>query len=337
MEKLIATFQRFAEMEAHGRSPLYEYWCQRIINHEPLLNLITHIPQTQPKPNLFFASVQYLALQKETPLKQVFEHPQEANLEQSFPLLIAFCTEFQHELIQLFQTKLVQTNEVQRASYLYPLFSEIAVETKKPLTLIEIGTSAGLLLNVDHYHYQIKQQELISFGDETSPLTLVAENFGDPIPFLEKPVILNRIGIDLNIIDVNNEEQYEWIQSLIWPELKERKMNLNQARYIHAKCEKQLLTGDFTALLPTLFANEAYKETQIIIFHTHVANQFPAQLKTDLLELLERLSNEHGIYHIYNNLYDPDLHVDLIEHGVTTEKKTLQHTDGHGNYFYWKQ
>ncbi|MCH7321508.1 DUF2332 domain-containing protein [Solibacillus sp. MA9] len=337
MEKLKATFLRFANNEAKGKSPLYEYWCRRIITHEPLLNVIMHIPQTQPKPNLFFSAVQYLAVQSETALKQVFDNPKDANLEQSFQLLIAFCTEYQIELIQLFQTKLVQTNEVQRASYLYPLLSEIAAEVEKPLTIIEIGTSAGLLLNVDHYHYNIQQSETITFGDEISPLTLYAKNLGDPIVITQKPIIHNRIGIDLNIIDVNDEEQYLWLQSLIWPELIDRKLNLERARPIHEQCEKQLLTGDFTALLPKLLANEAYKATQIVIFHIHVANQFPSQLKHDLLELLQYLSKQHSIYHIYNNIYDADLHVDFINQGQTISKKTLHQTDGHGNYFYWKQ
>lgn len=144
-------------------------------------------------------------MQKETPLKQVFDKPQDANLEQSFQLLIAFCAEYQQELLQLFQTKLVQTNEVQRASYLYPLLSEISAQAKKPLTLIEIGTSAYLLLNVDHYHYSIHQGETITLGDQTSPLTLQAKNLGEPIVFTQKPIIQNRIGIDLNIINLHDE------------------------------------------------------------------------------------------------------------------------------------
>ena len=35
------------------------------------------------------------------------------------------CSEYEEALIQLFHTRLVQTNEVNRASYLYPLFDEI--------------------------------------------------------------------------------------------------------------------------------------------------------------------------------------------------------------------
>ena len=60
--------------------------------------------------------------------------------------LFHICMEHQQALIELFQTKFVQTIEVQRARYLYPIFSEIASAVNKPLTL-KFGTSVGLLLH----------------------------------------------------------------------------------------------------------------------------------------------------------------------------------------------
>lgn len=336
MKKIITTFQRFAEHEAKGNSPLYEYWCKNIITHKPLLNLISHIPKTQPKPNLFFASVQYLCTKKVCPLTIIFDQPEHIDFEESFHLLAMFCMEHQHELIQLFQTKLVQTNEVQRASYLYPIFSEIGSSVNKPLTLIEIGTSAGLLLNLDSYHYQIKQNPSISFGNPQSLLTIQAENLGRPLSKLEKPIIQSRIGIDLNIIDLDDDEQYKWLKCLIWPEQKNRKANLEKARQIHQKCPKQLLAGDFREILPNFLKEDFYKESQIIIFHTHVANQFSSQLKGDLIQLLQNFSTEYPVFHVYNNMYDADLHVDLIENSIITSKKTMKNTDGHGNYYYWE-
>lgn len=335
MEQLVAVFRRFAKQEAKNNSPLYEYWCERIITNEQLLHLIMHIPETQPKPNLFFGSVQYLSAQKETPLKRIFENPYEVNLEESFQLLIGFCTQHSDELLQLFQTKSVQTNEVQRASYLYPIFSEIAEEAKLPLSLLEIGTSAGLLLNLDGYRYEIEQEPPISFGNENSPLTLFAKNYGTPITSVKSLNIVHRFGIDLNIIDLQDSDEYLWLKSLIWPEQIIRKENLARAMVIHRQYSKLLLTGDFRNLIPPLFENHELKNSQIIIFHTHVANQFSATLKSELLALLQQLSHIHSIYHIYNNMYDKDLHVDFIDAGITRTVKILENTDGHGKYFRW--
>lgn len=36
MEKIIATFLRFAEQEAQGKSPIYAYWClSRLLQMSP--------------------------------------------------------------------------------------------------------------------------------------------------------------------------------------------------------------------------------------------------------------------------------------------------------------
>ncbi|MER2113048.1 MAG: DUF2332 domain-containing protein [Solibacillus isronensis] len=335
MEQLVAAFRRFAKQEAKNNSPLYEYWCEKIMTNDQLLNLIMHIPEIQPKPNLFFGSVQYLTAQKETPLKKIFENPFEINLEESFQLLIGFCTQHSDELLRLFQTKSVQTNEVQRASYLYPIFSEIAEESELPLTLLEIGTSAGLLLNLDGYRYEIEQEPPISFGTDISPLTLIAKNYGTPITSVKRLNILHRIGIDLNIIDLQDSDEYLWLKSLIWPEQIIRKENLEKAMAIHRQYSKLLLTGDFRSLIPLLFENHELKNSQIIIFHTHVANQFSATLKKDLLEMLQQLSHIQSIYHVYNNMYDKNLHVDFIDAGITKTIKILENTDGHGKFFSW--
>lgn len=335
MENLIAAFQRFSSHEAKNNSPLYEYWCNRVIENEKLLNLIMHIPETQPKPNLFFGAVQYLSAQKETPMKQIFENPFEVDLEESFQLLTRFCTQHVEELMQLFQTKFVQTNEVQRASYLYPIFSEISVEANQPLTLIEIGTSAGLLLNLDGYHYEINQVSPITFGNKNSPLTLIARNDGIPITSTKNLDISNRIGIDLNIINLQNSDEYLWLKSLIWPEQIKRKENLEKARTVHGQYQKLLLTGDFRELIPSLFDTHKFKDSQIIIFHTHAANQFSAKLKTELLTMLQQLSHIQSIFHVYNNMLDADLHVDFITGGEIQTVKILKHTDGHGKSFSW--
>ena len=181
-QQIIRNFQHFAVQEAKDNSPLYEYWSQQIVQDEELLKLIHHIPSSQPKPNLFFASIQYLALKSNHPLAHCFLHPEKIDFETSFQLLKTFCKDFENEIIHLFKTKRVQTNEVQRAAYLYPIFHEIYQQANKPLTLIEIGTSAGLLLNVDSYQYKIQQaEEVVHFGPEGSSLQICATNYGDPI------------------------------------------------------------------------------------------------------------------------------------------------------------
>ena len=336
MEKLKKSFLRFAQMEARGKSALYESWCLQLIGDEQLLNLATNIPVDQPKPNLFFASVQYLSYKKHDPLIRFFQETPSIDFEASFFQLKRFCRSYERELIELFQIKLVQTNEVNRASYLYPIFSLIYEKEKKPLTLIEIGTSAGLLLNVDQYRYEVNEQgKIITYGAVKSQLTIHAKNLGTPLPKLNGPVVKNRIGFDLNCLNLQNEEDLKWLQALIWPEQKGRIQNLQLAAEIQKKSDIQLITGNFVELLPQVLEQPTTYDTQIVIFHTHVANQFSSSLKEQLTQILHEASSQQPIYHVYNNMVDANLRVDYLWKGTAATISRLSNYDGHGTMFEW--
>ena len=336
MEKLQNVFLRFAEKEAKGKSALYEYWCLQLIHDEQLLKLVESIPMHQPKPNLFFASVQYLSKKLKVPIYRYFLDSPNINFEKSFIELKSFCNQHKQQLIELFQSKLVQTNEVNRASYLYPIFSAIYEKTNKPLTIIEIGTSAGLLLNVDQYFYEITQQnKLVTYGKANSKLIIRANNKGKNLPILVHPIIKNKIGIDINCLHLEKDEDTNWLQALIWPEQKERLDILKAATIIQQNCSNQLITGNFNKVLPELLKYRVYAGTQIVIFHTHVANQLSEELKNELNQILHIGSFEHPIYHVYNNMYDANLHVDYIEKGEVHCIKRLTNYDNHGTMFEW--
>ncbi|WP_139994130.1 DUF2332 domain-containing protein [Kurthia sp. Dielmo] len=215
-------------------------------------------------------------------------------------------------------------------------FCGVAAKSLKPLTIIEIGTSAGLLLNLEHFHYHIEQQPPIQFGQFNSPLKIYAKNLGNPLSTLPPLSIASRIGIDLSIVDTQDEEQALWLECLIWPELTQRKENLKTAIQLNRHVKSQLIEGDFRPLLPLLLKKAQQENTQIIIFHTHVANQFPPALKEELLHLLQTNSMEQPLYHVYNNLFDTHLHVDSIYQGEIVSEKILREIDGHGEYYVWR-
>ena len=338
MEKVKKSFLRFAQMEAKGKSALYENWCLQLIEDEPLLNLVANIPMHQPKPNLFFASVQYLSKKINAPLCRFFQQTPHVDFEESFVQLKRFCQTYEQQLIELFHTKLVQTNEVNRASYLYPIFSLVYEKVNKPLTLIEIGTSAGLLLNVDQYCYEVKQQaQTTTYGAVDSPLTIQALNTGIQLPELIRPVVKNRIGIDLNCLDLQNEQDLNWLQALIWPEQRGRLAILQLAANVQKHSKLQLFSGNFGELLPGILNEPTVNGTQIIIFHTHVANQLSQSLKDELTHILHQASIEQPIYHIYNNMVDTDIHVDYVWKGEVTCIKRLSKYDSHGTMFEWNE
>ncbi|MFC7687117.1 DUF2332 domain-containing protein [Ureibacillus sp. GCM10028918] len=332
-------FQQFAEKEAKGSSQLYYFLSKRVVEDLDLMEIIREIPASQPKPNLFFASMQYLLSKTENPLREYYpsftKNP--LPIEDSFELFKEFALKHKNHLIKLFHSKLVQTNEVRRAAYLYPLFLRISEKTNKPLTLIEIGTSAGLLLCLDAYNYEYAEEnKSLKIENLQDSILIQSENRGNQLPSYihSKLKINNRFGIDLNIVDLNNQEEYEWMLALIWPEHSDRRKQFNEASQIANNIKKDMFEGDLLKRLPHIIKSSK-PENQIVLFHTHVANQFPAQLKKDFLELLDELSYTRSIYHVYNNMFDANLHQDFIKDGKVIEELILKSPDGHGKWFYW--
>src|SRR5699024_10128802 len=91
----------------------------------------------------------------------------------SFPLFKDFCLQYKNGIIDILKSKLVQTNEVKRCAYLYPIFSYAYSKVKKPLAMIELGTSAGLQLMWDQYSYSYGDDKL--YGDVDSKVHITSE------------------------------------------------------------------------------------------------------------------------------------------------------------------
>lgn len=332
-----ARFKRFALTECRGSSGLYEYLSLRIAEDEELLSLTLITRQGQPIPNMFFASVHYLLLSgTDHPLKEFYrsivDNPRIA--EESFPFFKDFCTTYHDEIILLLKNKLVQTNEVRRCTYLYPSFSFIYQSIKKPLSIIEIGTSSGLNLLWDQYKYSYNDNDEI-YGNIDSKVHITSEIRGGNTPTLLKnsPPIEMRIGVDLQIVDISKADQYTWMKALIWPEQTERLRLFEQASSSMNKIHSQLIEGDGVALLPSL-AEDVPKHSALCIYHTHVANQMPKQIKEDLLKTVEELGKMRDVFHLYNNMGDGKLHLDSYING-DEKSQVIAETDGHARWFKW--
>jgi len=330
-------FKNFAVLECNESSSLYEHLSLKIATDYDLLTLCSHAKKGQPVPNLLFASVHYLLLKGiEHPLKHFYSsivlNPR--NAVESFTYFKDFCNKYYSEIKSLLQSKRVQTNEVRRCSYLYPIFCYIYQKTNTPLSLIEIGTSAGLLLNWDQYAYSYGDNRV--YGNKKSPLHINANIKGKKLPFLlnESPPVTYRVGVDLNIIDLHNEEEYIWLKALIWPEHKERLEIFDHAAQIFKQKPVHLIEGDAVQLLNKL-EKQVPKNSTLCIFHTHVANQMPEQVKQYLLSKVKEIGKYRNVFHVYNNMFDRNLHIDFYING-TEYRNVIGETDGHGKWFEWQ-
>lgn len=336
LNSLSEQFKKFAVRECKESSQLYEFLSLKIAEDEEMLELASYAREGQPVPNLFLGAVHYLLLKgKEHVLKEFYPSivTNSREVEESYFYFKDFCQLYKEEIISILKTKLVQTNEVRRCSYLYPTFCYIFDITKKPLALIEIGTSAGLQLLWDKYSYSYGTNQV--YGNKNSDVHITSEIKGDNTPFLHvsSPPVVSRVGIDLHVNDLSNEEDYLWLKSLIWPNHHERRKLFEKAANYVRKNPLTLIEGDGVTLLSEI-SKKTPKDHVICVFHTHVANQMPLKSKIRLLEEIKTIGKDRDIFHLYNNMRDRDLHLDYYIDG-NEYTKIVGRTDGHGRWFYW--
>ncbi|WP_057775980.1 DUF2332 domain-containing protein [Cytobacillus dafuensis] len=338
-ELLSKRFYQFALRECHDSSPLYEWLSLKISEDEEMLELSSHSREGQPVPNLFLGAIHYLLIKgADHSLKDFYPSIVENArfIEDTFPHFKDFCQDNREDIIFILKNKLVQTNEVRRCGYLYPTFSYIYNNTKKPLALIEIGTSAGFQLLWDKYAYSYNGKDF--YGNNDSNLLIETEIKGDGIPdfLLKSPPVTHRVGLDLHINDVTDNEDALWLNALIWPEHKERRVLFEKATSCikQYKSEMNLIEGDGVELLQQ-FASKVPPESTLCVFHTHVANQMPNEMKEKLLDQIKEIGGKRDIFHLYNNIWDGKLHLDSFCDGKE-ELRVIGETDGHGRWFTWE-
>jgi hypothetical protein len=334
INSLSQRFKTFAERECHQSSPLYEHLAHRIADDHEILVICSACREGQPVPNLLFGSVHYLLMNHSShTLRNYYPSIVQTPLPfiESFPHFKEFCLQNKQHLTHLLQTKLVQTNEVNRCAYLYPAFCYIYEKVKKPLALIEIGTSAGLQLAWDRYRYQYNQLKE-TYGNASSKVMISSEVKGHQLPNLHSapPPISSRTGYDLHI---NSEEDHPWLLALIWPEHSERRDLFTSASKMLKEVDIDYFEGDGVELLPHQI-RKIPESDAVCIFHTHVANQIPEVSKRQLQKQVKELGKNKDVFHLYNNMWNRKLHLDCYINGEE-ECHVIGDTDGHGKWFEW--
>jgi hypothetical protein len=300
-DALARRFQRFAEAECRGVSALYEHLALSIVADHEMLALAAHAAQGQPVPNLLLAAVHFLLLKGQVdPLAQFYPNltPAAAAPEAAYPAFRAFCLAHDDAIRHLLATRRVQTNEVGRCAYLLPAFTLVAtVAHERPLALIEVGTSAGLNLLWDQYGYRYGPDT--QYGAPRSPVQITCTLRGDISPPLpdHMPAVAFRVGIDLHVVDIHDDEEALWLQALVGPDRPERARLLHNAIEIARHNPPTLLAGDGISLLPEVLRTVP-EDTAVCVFHTHTINQFSAGDRDRLSAVLAAHGARHELYRL---------------------------------------
>ncbi|MDH6140008.1 hypothetical protein P3T35_002016 [Kitasatospora sp. GP30] len=222
-DHLRTLFRFFARTQCQGRSPLYALLSETVAADDALLGLLLATPASQRRPSLLFAAVNHLLRDRTGHQLAAYYpiHGGERPVDEQAPAAFrAFCAEHPDELAELLATRNTQTNEIRRCFALRLGLRRIAAHWPGPLTLLEVGTSAGLNLHFDRYGYRLGEQSADSGGG--APLTLsTTVRGGGPADQLlgETPVVAHRIGADLEPVDLAADPAAgPWLEAFIWPE-----------------------------------------------------------------------------------------------------------------------
>ena len=302
---LAARFRGFADLECAPagsgmsvNSPTYACLSRHVAARGRLLALARECRVGQPIPNLFFAAVKRLvAGESDTPLAGFYarapEHGPPPELPHAFE---EFCAVQAERIVDLARARNVQTNEVGRCSHLMPAFGVIAQATGQDLALIDIGAGAGLNLLWNRFDYRYSDGS--TFGSGHSPVRIECESRGEmpriPARF---PATSFSAGVDLNPIDLGDDEQYRWLEALIWPEHADRTALLANARKVWLQHSPRVEAGDALALLPVLVA-EAPADSALCVFHCHALNQFPVEARESFTRLLGSAAQSRPVFHV---------------------------------------
>ncbi len=121
-----------------------------------------------------------------------------------------------------------QTNEVGRSAVLLPGFLELAARRPGwPLALLEIGSSAGLNLWPERWHYDYGPW---TWGPPDAPLSLQAGWTG-PVPHHVpgELLIAERQACDLSPMALDDPDEALRLMSFVWPDQAERLQRLRAA------------------------------------------------------------------------------------------------------------
>ncbi|MDO9334888.1 MAG: DUF2332 domain-containing protein [Hyphomicrobiales bacterium] len=185
--------------------------------------------------------------------------------------------------IAAFMTSPPQTNEVGRSLCLAPGFLKVAAHTGLPLSILEIGASAGLNLRWDRYRYDFAGRD---WGDPDSPVRLAADWKGTPLRDMPAVAVVARAACDQNPIDVTDDDAALRLQAYVWADQPARMDRLRGAIAVARATPANLFQADAADWVA---ANLSPSEgVATVLFHSVMWQYMPQRTQNAVSEAIAR-------------------------------------------------
>ncbi len=339
LERLARHFQRFAEYETRGYSPLYEKLCLGIAADAAVLEVALATRTGQPEPNMLLGAVHYLILRgADDPLADYYASVTDSPLtpEDAYEAFRTFVLSHRPSVERLLRTRLVQTNEVGRSACLMPAFAVVQARAGgRPLALVEVGASAGLNLLFDRFFYDYG---VLTVGDLESPVCVRVTLEGEAQPPVERgiPRVDYRVGVDLNPIDVSDPDEAVWLRALVWPEHEDRARLLESAIGQALRAPPKLVRANALDVLPALL-DEAPADLALCVFQSFVLQQLTKVQYERFLQVLADAARRRPLHFIsMQSDWGLKAYVELMtpESGDWRRERLLE-SHPHGHWLRW--
>ena len=221
---------------------------------------------------------------------------------------------------------------------LVPCFLEIARRTgAETLDVIELGPSAGFNLLWDAYRYRYQDAE---WGPADAELELTGDE-RRPVPaelLRLSPRVRQRVGIDIEPIDVTARYGVLALKSFIWPDQQWRLELLDRAVEAVRRRKPPIIEGDLVDELPRLLAARR-RDALTLVYQTAVLGYLPPERRDLVYEALDDAGRVGSL--AYVGTHSP---LDESEHyyGLRIqvwpgagEREIVAHADFHGAWIEW--
>lgn len=172
-----------------------------------------------------------------------------------------------------------QTNEVGRSAALMAGLMLAAKRLAMPIELLELGSSAGLNLNLDRFRYNLGGLEA---GPADAAVRVMPEWKGEA-PVGQWPQIVTRCGVDQNPLDVRDETVAARLLAYCWPDQHDRLARLEAAIATARAHPPVVEAGDAADWIERKLAEPQSEGIVRIIMHSVFWQYMPAhaQVRTE--------------------------------------------------------
>lgn len=304
-DRLAGMFRFFARNEYAGVSPLLARLAEEVADRPDLSRPLLAAPVGQQRAVLYFSAVAYLLRTVAAGHPLAAWHPslggtRPATDGDPLAALTDLLASYPAEFTALCATRTTQTNEPNRAALLRPAFGRVAgAYGGRPLALLELGTSAGVLLVPDRYAYRYRGPARDGGYGQGLPLDCDLRGGGWPEPAGVPLALASRTGIDLSPIDAADPAATAWLYACVWPEQTHRVARLEAALAEVATVGPELVAGDIVATLPGVL-DRLDASAVPCVFASHALVYLGDEARAEVVRILDAAGRRRDLAFVLN-------------------------------------